>query len=60
LREQLAFLLDHPDLVGGEFSKARDYVRRERNWETTADRFEELYWDLLLARRRLRMITATT
>lgn len=43
LGEQLAFLLDRPDLVENQFAIARDYIRRERDWETTTDSFEALY-----------------
>jgi len=43
LGSKLATLLDDPDLVAAQYSAARDYVRREHNWETTTDQFEELY-----------------
>ncbi len=43
LRSKLAMLLDHPDLVAAQYDVARDYVRREHNWETTTDQFERLY-----------------
>jgi glycosyltransferase involved in cell wall biosynthesis len=57
LRRQLAYLLNRPDVVGAEFSRGREYIRRERNWDVTADRFEELYQTLLVGRRP-RMIAA--
>lgn len=60
LRRQLAYLLNRPDVVGAQFAKSRDYVRRERNWELTTDRFEDLYERLAHGGRRLRMIAATT
>ncbi len=47
LREQLSWLLTHPDDVQAEFEKARSYIARERNWDITADRYEALYLGLL-------------
>jgi glycosyltransferase involved in cell wall biosynthesis len=58
LRRQLAYLLNRPDVVGAEFSRGREYIRRERNWDVTADRFEELYHTLLIGRRP-RMVATT-
>lgn len=60
LRRQLAYLLNRPDVVGAQFARSRDYVRKERSWDLTTDRYEELYESLLQGRRQLRMITATT
>lgn len=60
LRRQLAYLLNRPDVVGAQFSKSREYVRRERDWELTTDRFEELYEELARGRGRLRMVAAAT
>lgn len=57
LRAQLAYLLRREDLVGAEFGKARDYIRRDRNWDITTDRYEEIYEGLLLGRKRLRMVS---
>ncbi|MCK4323390.1 MAG: glycosyltransferase family 4 protein [Armatimonadetes bacterium] len=43
LGSKLAMLLYDPDSVAAQYSVARDYVRREHNWETTTDQFEGLY-----------------
>jgi len=43
LRSKLAMLVDDPNAVAAQYSVARDYVRREHNWERATDQFEELY-----------------
>lgn len=60
LRRQLAYLLNRPDVVGAQFARSRDYVRRERDWEITTDRYESLYEGLIRGRRQLKMIAAAT
>ena len=57
LCERLQYLLANPSLVASQFDRARAYIRRERNWDLTTDRFEELYSKLLLTGRRLRLIS---
>lgn len=52
-------LIDAPALLDEQYQTARDYVRRERSWELTTDRHEELYERLLLGKRRLRLISQT-
>lgn len=52
-------LTDAPATLDEQYQKARDYVRRERSWELTTDRHEELYERLLLGKRRLRLISQT-
>jgi len=47
LRQHLAHLLGHPELVAGEQQKAQTYIAEERNWERTADAFEYLYSQLV-------------
>ena len=43
LAEKLAHLVEHPDLVRAERDKGIARVKREYDWETVVDRFEELY-----------------
>lgn len=43
LRTELAALLRQPEIIEAEFDRVRAYIRAERNWDLTADRFETLY-----------------
>ena len=44
---KLDYLLANPDEVDEQFSKARDYVAREFNWDRATDIFEEVYHSCL-------------
>jgi len=50
LEQSLRGLLDHPALVSEQCDLARTHVRTYRSWDTTAERYETLYDDLLAGR----------
>ncbi len=47
LREVLGELINHPAKVRSQRGKAKDYVRREFNWDSIVDRLEEVYGGML-------------
>ncbi len=47
LRNKLAMLLDNPELVAVQYGIARNYVRREHNWERATDEFQKVYHRLV-------------
>ncbi len=50
LRRALERLISRPELVAGQSSVAREYIRTRRNWDTTVDRYEQIYDDMVAGR----------
>ena len=50
LEQSLSALFNHPGLVTEQADLTRNYIRTRRSWDTTVERYETLYDDLLAGR----------
>jgi len=55
LSRHMQDLIDHPEMAESLRNQARDRVRLEYSWDTVADQYEKLCFEMLLRRRRKRL-----